>query len=63
MYTDRAFTYGIYQSALAHANIPEAPVYFYEFTYAGAYSWANVFAATENTLNYTYSEYNPIKCI
>lgn len=54
MYSDRAFTYGIYQSALAHANQPEAPVYFYEFTYAGAYSWGNVFAATENTLNYTY---------
>ncbi|GLV38634.1 Juvenile hormone esterase [Carabus blaptoides fortunei] len=56
MYTDRAFVYAIYQSALCHANRQEAPVYFYRFSYAGTYTWSDIFAHTENTRNYTFKK-------
>ncbi|KAF5277750.1 hypothetical protein FQR65_LT03730 [Abscondita terminalis] len=54
LYSDRAFTYGSYQSALLHAWRGHSPVWFYNFAYKGEYSYENHFAATQETINFNW---------
>ncbi|CAH1977449.1 unnamed protein product [Acanthoscelides obtectus] len=47
MYSDRAFSYSVYQAALFHNFQGHENMWFYNFNYSGQYSYAQVWAATD----------------
>ncbi|KAJ8954409.1 hypothetical protein NQ318_011083 [Aromia moschata] len=54
LYSDRSFTYSIYQTALFHSIQGQENLWFYYFNYSGQYSYGNAFAATDNNINYDW---------
>lgn len=55
--TDRAFLYGIFQGLLLHATNGHKPIWFYNFNYRGAYTYADYFANTSSDdTNYKWGQ-------
>ncbi|CAH0557020.1 unnamed protein product [Brassicogethes aeneus] len=54
LYTDRSFAYSMYQSALYHKYHGHDKIWFYNFNYKGENSYGDAFAATNETLNYSW---------
>lgn len=54
IYTDRSFIHGSYQTALLHSFKGHRPIYVYNFGYRGELSYGDVFAATNETVNFNW---------
>ncbi|XP_018575847.1 esterase E4-like [Anoplophora glabripennis] len=54
LYTDRAFSYSTYQSAVLQSTKGHQPIWFYNFDYRGLYSYGNLFSATLEDINFDW---------
>ncbi|XP_018575849.1 venom carboxylesterase-6-like isoform X2 [Anoplophora glabripennis] len=54
LYSDRSFSYSTYQAALFHNLKGHKDIWFYNFNYTGQYSYGDVFAATNENINYDW---------
>ncbi|RZC42269.1 COesterase and/or Abhydrolase 3 domain containing protein, partial [Asbolus verrucosus] len=54
LYTDRAFAYSLFQTALLHSHKGHTPLWLYNFKYRGQYSYGELFAASQENINYKW---------
>nr|CAI5853293.1 unnamed protein product [Callosobruchus analis] len=54
LYSDRAFSYSVYQAALFHNFQGHENIWYYNFNYSGQYSYAQVWAATTENIDGYY---------
>ncbi|CAH0557021.1 unnamed protein product [Brassicogethes aeneus] len=54
LYTDRSFAYGSYQTAMLHSAMGHSPIWHYNFNYKGQYTFGDLFAATNETVNFDW---------
>ncbi|KAJ8920753.1 hypothetical protein NQ315_004893, partial [Exocentrus adspersus] len=54
LYSDRSFIYSTYQAALFHNLKGHENIWFYNFNYTGQYSYGDIFAATDENINYDW---------
>lgn len=57
MYSERAFVFGVYQSALVQADRGNSPVWLYNFAYKGEHSYGDYFAITTEDINFKWGKF------
>lgn len=56
MYSERAFIFGVYQSALVQADRGNSPIWLYNFGYKGQHSYGDYFATTTDDINFKWGK-------